>query len=136
MQSEQTALASSVQEAVGLCVTWPLLHKRDVLSGTLFVAALTLFSNRVMDKELPITEVVTCMRVLAEVRADLEVFWHLASPLWSCVTAYFVGRKVLSETLPSPAARLLNVRGSRDASFSWHLLMRLQPKQLPGKEPC
>lgn len=55
-----------------------------------------------MDKELTITETVNCKRVLAEVRPDLEVFWHLASHLLFYVKAHFIEREVLSEMLPSP----------------------------------
>lgn len=60
-----------------------------------------------MDKELTITETVSCARVLAEVRADLEVSWHLASHLLFCVKAHFIEREILSEMLPSPTAWLL-----------------------------
>lgn len=66
-----------------------------------------------MDKELTVTETMNGTRVLAEVRPDPEVFWHLASRLLSYVKEYFLEREVLSETSPSPAARPLNLWVSR-----------------------
>lgn len=75
----------------------------DMLFSLLFLAAVIL--TQVMDKELTITETMNCTSELAEVRPDLEVFWHLASHLLSCIKVYFIEREVLSEMLSSLAAK-------------------------------